>query len=1045
VSIVLELSSLALRGSAHLGGELAGIGGAGGGAGEAVVKFLSQRFSDHSKRLTRALERSHERAWRAVEVAMAGNSWWERCQRVLTTTQERAFREQVQAFLKANPLDGADGFGPDFRAQCVAQLQAARKAGLFRQAPPPPDVLARHVGDLTRFSDPLAILQAERGSVGQVAAVLRQHGYNALATFLELRPASGPPVLAAAVRYFFHRELERDEELFRGLAYARLESLAEGQTAGFDSLAEALDKHGERLEGLLADVHSIVVQTRDDVLDMKAELQRQGQQMQELGNAVLRALQQHQLEKRALHSGDSLSVRDEDERRLVKDLVRRYRSLPPEERKQAPALLNAVGKLQVVAGDFESAERDFRAVADLVPQPGARAEAAHNAYLAALERRAWPEALTALKEAVQLDPTRFAPFPAEKFEAERILGAGGFGVAFLCRNTRSGGRVVIKTLRGEGLDRSLSDVFREAQALEEVDHPAIIRVRDCDYAGAEHSRPYLVMDYFPGQTLAEHVEQSGPLTVSDFLPLARLVAEGLQRAHERGILHRDVKPANLLVRRGGSSSATPGKAPAQGSPWEARLIDFGLALRAAKGASTMRASLDRTLAGSSIAGTIEYAAPEQMGKLKGVAVAPCSDVYGFGKTCCFALFGTPQPTFQHWQQIPRDLADLLGRCINEQPGARPQDFAVVLRELDHLQKPRAAAVPPVPKVQVMEAQAVDPPRARPDPPKPARSAPVRPEPVAEVLPVVEQKRQRPKPRQEEPEEAAAPPARRSSGGVFALLLLGVLVGLGGVGAGFFFLRTGGQQGRPGGVSGLLSGLTSGGPTEKTGTKPIGPKEFPAVLQTLQGKPDLPELRRIAERLAATQMTEEQKEQHARTSEACTMPGGPTGPALRRLQENDDVYRVSWALKPLLGKSATAADRKLAAQALQTWGTRDNVADLSACVRQAYEADVRYESARALAAIGDKDGIEAIASRLEDPWDSGKGIVPLLIKIGPKAELAVRDYLTSDRSCAVVGACQVLKEVGTRRSVAALKELMSEKPAYRNQARAALDAIYERMQ
>jgi serine/threonine protein kinase len=62
----------------------------------------------------------------------------------------------------------------------------------------------------------------------------------------------------------------------------------------------------------------------------------------------------------------------------------------------------------------------------------------------------------------------------------------------------------------------------------------------------------------------------------------------------------------------------------------------------------MRASLDRTLAGSSIAGTIEYAAPEQMGKLKGVAVGPSSDVYGFGKTCCFALFGTAQPTFQHW-------------------------------------------------------------------------------------------------------------------------------------------------------------------------------------------------------------------------------------------------------------------------------------------------------------------------------------------------------------------------------------------------------------
>ena len=95
----------------------------------------------------------------------------------------------------------------------------------------------------------------------------------------------------------------------------------------------------------------------------------------------------------------------------------------------------------------------------------------------------------------------------------------------------------------------------------------------------------------------------------------------------------------------------------------------------------MKSSLDRTLAGSSIAGTLEYAAPEQMGKLKGVAVGTYSDVYGFGRTCCFALFGTPQPTFQHWQKLPRGLADLLGRCLSEQPRERPQNFTEVLREL----------------------------------------------------------------------------------------------------------------------------------------------------------------------------------------------------------------------------------------------------------------------------------------------------------------------------------------------------------------------------
>ncbi len=684
MSIMLHLSSLALRGAAAAAGEVVGIAGAGMVA-DKVAGFLLERFVDQSQRLNRALARSTDRAWRAVELALAGNSWWDRCKLVVSSADERGFREQIQSFLAANPLDGVDGLGPNFRAQCLAQLQSARKAGLLKPAPPPPDRLARHVGSLARFGDPTSRLKAEHKVVVMIADELRKRGYDALATFLELRPASGPPVLAAAVHYFFQREVEEDRELFQGLAYSQLESLAQGQSAGVASLAGALDRYGERLEELLTDVHAAVVQTRADVLDVKAELQRQGQQMQELGDAVLRALHQHHLEKRSLHACDSLSIRGEDERRLVKDLVRRYRALPAEQRQKMPALLNAVGKLEVVAGEFESAQRDFHQLATIVDDSSARAEAAHNAYLAALERRAWDDALAALKEAVRLDPARFAPFPTEKFEPERILGAGGFGVAFLCRNTRYGGRVVIKTLLREGLDRDVRDVFREAQTLEKLEHPAIIRIRDCDFADANRSRPYLVMDYFQSQTLAEYVEQNGPLTVNEALPLVHLVAEGLQRAHERGILHRDVKPANILVRppsaRGGEGSVVRSASP---KGWDVRLIDFGLALRAAGTGSTRRTARERTLAGSSIAGTLEYAAPEQMGKLDGVAVGTHSDVYGFARTCCFALFGTAQPTFQHWQKIPLDLADLLGRCLAEQPRERVVSFSAFLRALDKI-------------------------------------------------------------------------------------------------------------------------------------------------------------------------------------------------------------------------------------------------------------------------------------------------------------------------------------------------------------------------
>src|SRR5262249_60588409 len=123
-------------------------------------------------------------------------------------------------------------------------------------------------------------------------------------------------------------------------------------------------------------------------------------------------------------------------------------------------------------------------------------------------------------------------------------------------------------------------------------------------------------------------------------------------------------------------------------PWQWRCIDFGRALRgAAVRSSTARSRNDRTVAGESIAGTIDYAAPEQMGKLPGVAVSPASDVYGFAKTCCYALFKTPQPTFQHWQQLPQPLAELLGRCLAEHPKDRPAPFGPVLGWLTRLRAP----------------------------------------------------------------------------------------------------------------------------------------------------------------------------------------------------------------------------------------------------------------------------------------------------------------------------------------------------------------------
>src|ERR1019366_5603273 len=133
----------------------------------------------------------------------------------------------------------------------------------------------------------------------------------------------------------------------------------------------------------------------------------------------------------------------------------------------------------------------------------------YNAYQAALQRQDWLAALASIRQAILLDAARFAPFPAD-YEPTRILGAGGFGVAFLCHHKHMDDDVVVKTLQSDELDCDVVRVFDEARALKRLDHPSIIRVATCGYVDAgRKSRPFLAMDYFDGVNLESYVDEHG--------------------------------------------------------------------------------------------------------------------------------------------------------------------------------------------------------------------------------------------------------------------------------------------------------------------------------------------------------------------------------------------------------------------------------------------------------------------------------------------------------------------------------------------------------
>ncbi len=438
------------------------------------------------------------------------------------------------------------------------------------------------------------------------------------------------------------------------------------------------------------------------MLDMQAELHDAGQAYPDLYDAVAGLKRRHDLHPCAVRPRDGLALRSDGEREIVQDLVKRFRDLPSEHRRRLPALLNSLAQLEIVVGDIEAGQHDFQEVARLVSDPISQAEAHHNVHRAALERRDWNEALTALRRAAALDPDAFEPFPLTRYEPVRILGAGGFGASFLCHDREANLQVVVKTLRPDALDRDAEAVFRECGWVREIDHPALVRVRACDWADAEKARPYLVLEYFDGQTLIDHVARHGPLAPEEWWAIAWQVGRAVQALHGRGMLHRSLRPAAVLVRK---DPLTPAPLPrgewgaietplpsgergrGEGARWRVKVLDAGLSLKRTviHAAASNPAARVQTALGRSVARTVGYAPPEVVGKPKGnVWVGPHSDVYAFGKLAAFALTGRPDPDGGDLVILPepwkRFLDDLTGWTIR----ARPAHFGAVMDRLGQL-------------------------------------------------------------------------------------------------------------------------------------------------------------------------------------------------------------------------------------------------------------------------------------------------------------------------------------------------------------------------
>ncbi|MFO0865005.1 MAG: SUMF1/EgtB/PvdO family nonheme iron enzyme [Gemmataceae bacterium] len=676
----------------------------GANAASLADQFFKLR-EDKGQALQAALVRANDRTWKAVEMSLRGESIVEQCRRLVMAGDAKAIGDLMKtltAAIEAQVPEAAD----KFREACFSEFQQAKKQGLMSWPVAALSAIDIRSGESRRFDSSNRVLTEADAALRGVAEAMPE--LPNLRRFLSMKLSSGSSILVAGFSYFLRSEVEANAELARGLQFEAFQSLAKDQSLAFGQIGQMLDALGDRFSTIMDEVGHVRTSLESVAGDT--------QEMRKLMADISRKLSENGIREAKSISDYSRSFSNEHERRIVAEFKQRFRQLSNEQQKTLESTLVGLGKLEAGAGMLREAESTFREVARNSADTSTRAAALFDAYQVALEQDRLDEALSLLQEAALLDPGRYLLFP-RRYRPLRILGVGGFGVAVFCQDENREEAVVLKAMHAAVMDRRVGDIFGEARVLQRLVHPAIIRVRDWDYADPDRTRPFLVMEYFEGSTLAARLKEKGPLDAEDFFQVATQVAEALQEAHRQKILHRDLKPENVLVRR-------------HDSTWEVKVIDFGLAYRLDSSNSDETSKHSRqTVLGASIAGTRNYAPPEQTGDLPGVPLGPYSDIFAFAKLCLQVLFETLDPFERHWRKLPdavsMDLKLLLEDCRAPMPAERVQSFEDVLAKLRDLERKLGSKVPSSKSEASTKAAAIKTKQV----PRSAASAPASPSPA----------------------------------------------------------------------------------------------------------------------------------------------------------------------------------------------------------------------------------------------------------------------------------------------------------------------------
>jgi formylglycine-generating enzyme required for sulfatase activity len=270
---------------------------------------------------------------------------------------------------------------------------------------------------------------------------------------------------------------------------------------------------------------------------------------------------------------------------------------------------------------------------------------------------------------------------SERYAVTGELGSGGMGTVYLATDRVLGREVAIKVLPPSTREYLGADRFqRELQIAARLSHPHIVALYE---AGEADGLLYYVMAYVPGETLADRIRRDGALSLDDALRLTSEIGDALQYAHEQGVIHRDVKPSNILLSRG-----------------HAFLMDFGVAKAMSRDGGTAERALTAT---GVVVGTAEYMSPEQAAGEKRIDAR--TDIYGLAAVLYEMLSGEPPFTGPSLQAIvarviadpPRsvrtirpDLPPHVERALSAALAKTPADRPATAQEFVRQLSPRAA-------------------------------------------------------------------------------------------------------------------------------------------------------------------------------------------------------------------------------------------------------------------------------------------------------------------------------------------------------------------